>query len=350
MQANSDISIRFKQNPLLSPADLQPSTPGLEITCLLNPGVFRYDDKVWLVVRVAERPPQRPGTLSFPVLKPEGGMEVITLPTDDPDLDASDPRVINFRGADYLTTLSHLRLLSSEDGVHFREEPGYGPLWGEGVYETFGIEDCRVSQMGDDYYLTFTSVSPNGVAVGLRTTKNWQDFVHHGLIFPPHNKDCALFETKIGGKYYAFHRPSSVDIGGNYIWLASSPDAIHWGEHNLLARTRSGYWDSQRVGAGAAPIRTDRGWLAIYHGADASHRYCLGALLLDLEDPSVVIARSERPIMEPTAPYETTGFFGYVVFTNGHVVDGDRLTIYYGAADEHVCGAHFSISEILATL
>ncbi|WP_244519041.1 glycoside hydrolase family 130 protein [Parapedobacter composti] len=350
MQTRHDISTRFNENPLLSPADLQPSIPELEIACLLNPGVFRYNGKTWLIVRVAERPPQQEGTISFPVLKPEGGMEVITLPADDPSLDASDPRVVNFRGADYLTTLSHLRLLSSDDGIHFREDPGYPPLWGQGVYETFGIEDCRVSQVGSTYYLTFTSVSPNGVAVGMRSTTNWQSFESHGLIFPPHNKDCALFESKIAGKYYAFHRPSSVDIGGNYIWLASSPDAIHWGEHRLIARTRSGYWDSQRVGAGAAPIRTDRGWLAIYHGADSGHRYCLGALLLDLEDPSVVIGRSEHPIMEPTAPYETTGFFGHVVFTNGHVVDGDRLTIYYGAADEHVCGAHFSIREILATL
>jgi len=350
MPTSFDISTRFEQNPLLSPPDLQPSTPGLEIACLLNPGVFRYQGKIWLILRVAERPPQQEGRISFPVLKPEGGMEIIQLPADDPDLDASDPRVINFRGVDYLTTLSHLRLLSSEDGVLFREEPGYGPLWGQGLYETFGIEDCRVSQLDAEYYLTFTAVSPNGVAVGLRTTQNWQDFVHHGLIFPPHNKDCALFETKIGGNYYAFHRPSSVDLGGNYIWLARSPDGIHWGEHKLIARTRSNYWDSRRVGAGAAPIRTDKGWLAIYHGADANHHYCLGALLLDLEDPSIVLGRSEHPIMEPTAPYERTGFFGHVVFTNGHVVDGDRLTIYYGAADEHVCGAHFSIREILDTL
>lgn len=350
MESIHDISSRFKQNPLLSPHDLQPSTAGLEIACLLNPGVFQYDGKTWLVVRVAERPPQQEGMISFPVLKPEGGVEIIALPTNDPDLDTSDPRVINYRGADYLTTLSHLRLLSSTDGIHFHEEEGYPALWGHGRYETFGIEDCRVSLLDGTYHLTFTAVSPNGVAVALRTTTNWKDFQSHGLILPPHNKDCALFETRIGGEYYAFHRPSSVDLGGNYIWLARSPDGLHWGNHQLIARTRSGYWDSQRVGAGAAPIRTARGWLAIYHGADATNRYCLGALLLDLENPAKVLARSSHPIMEPTAPYETTGFFGHVVFTNGHTVTGDQLTIYYGAADEHVCGAQFSIREILDTL
>lgn len=106
-------------------------------------------------------------------------------------------------------------------------------------------------------------------------------------------------------------------------------------------------WDSARVGAGAAPIRTERGWLAIYHGADQSHRYCLGAFLLDFDNPAIVLGRTIDPIMVPAEPYELSGFFGLVVFTNGHVVDGDKLTIYYGAADEFVCGAVFSIAEVL---
>jgi predicted GH43/DUF377 family glycosyl hydrolase len=109
-------------------------------------------------------------------------------------------------------------------------------------------------------------------------------------------------------------------------------------------------WDSARVGGGAAPIRTSDGWLVIYHGADANNRYCLGALLLDLQSPATVIARSQQPIMEPIAEYEQVGFFGNVVFTNGHVVDGDELTIYYGASDSVICGAKFSIRQILQSL
>ena len=104
------------------------------------------------------------------------------------------------------------------------------------------------------------------------------------------------------------------------------------------------------MGAGAAPIKTEKGWLEIYHGATKNHRYCLGAVLLDLNDPTIVLARTTDPIMEPSETYEVSGFFGHVVFTNGHVVDGDTITIYYGAADEHVCGAHFSIKEIFAAL
>lgn len=345
-----DIATRFARNPLLSPADLQPSQQGLQITCLLNPGVFRYNNKTWLIVRVAERPAQKEGFISFPILTPEGKIEIKEIALDDKNLVADDPRVINYKGADYLTTLSHLRLLCSDDGINFYEPEGYPLLTGEGPLETFGIEDCRVTQLDDTYYLTFTSVSPNGVGVGMRTTKDWKHFEKHGMIFPPHNKDCAIFNEKINGLYYALHRPSSVDIGGNYIWLASSPDGIHWGDHQCLVTTRKNHWDSARIGAGASPIKTSKGWLAIYHGANSEHQYCLGAFLMDIDNPSKVIARTENPIMMPQEDYELTGFFGNVVFTNGHIVIGDEIIIYYGASDEVVCGARFSLLDILNLL
>jgi len=347
-----DIAKRFAENPLLSPADLPASTEGLEITCLLNPGVFTYQGKTWLIVRVAERPAQKDNIISFPVLTAKGSIEIIEIPKDAPELKETDARVINYKGVDYLTTLSHLRLLCSDDGVHFYEPKGYPSLVGEGILQTFGIEDCRVSLLEDIYYLTFTAVSDNGVGVGLRTTINWKNFQPHGMILPPHNKDCAIFEERINGLFYALHRPSSVDIGGNYIWLAQSPDGIHWGNHQCIVKTRRGFWDSARVGAGAAPIKTDKGWLEIYHGANEHHQYCLGAFLMELDNPSKVIARTEEPIMVPSATYETSGFFGNVVFTNGHTLhpDGDTITIYYGASDEFVCGARFSLKEIISLL
>lgn len=340
---------RFNENPILTPASIAPSREGLQIACLLNPGVFEFEGKIWLIIRVAERPVQQPATISFPVLN-EQGIEIIEISREDPQLVATDPRVIQYKGADYLTTLSHLRLMCSEDGIHFREAEGYPALYGQGVLQTFGIEDCRVSRIADTYYLTFTAVSDKGVGVALRTTKDWKHFTEHGMILPPHNKDCAIFEETIAGKYYALHRPSSVDIGGNYIWLASSPDGIHWGNHQCLAKTRPGQWDSVRIGAGAAPIKTQVGWLEIYHGANEQHQYCLGALLLDLENPAIVIARSEHPLMYPQMDYELTGFFGHVIFTNGHIVRGDEITLYYGAADEVVCAAKLSVSEILSSL
>jgi len=345
-----DIANRFPENPILKPRDIRASGPGLEVECLLNPGVFRFEGKTWLLLRVAERPKQKPGKTSFPIFTEEGELKVLEFDNADPRLDRTDPRVIRFDGVDYLTTLSHLRLVSSDDGVHFREDAAHRSIFGQGELETYGIEDCRVTQLDDVYHLTFTEVSPQGVGVGLRSTRDWWRFDHHGMIFPPHNKDCALFGERIGGKFYALHRPSSPAIGGNYIWIAESPDLVHWGNHRCLARSRPGSWDSARVGAGASPIRTSEGWLEIYHGADAQHRYCLGALLLDTAEPWKVRARSREPLMEPMADYERTGFFGNVIFTNGQCVDGDVLTMYYGASDSVICGARLSIREILRTL
>lgn len=346
----SDIAVRNKQNPILSPEMLKSSDALMIIECLLNPGVFKFNGKTWLLVRVAERTVQDEGSLSVPIYNENGKVEILNFDLKDPSLEASDARVITYDGVDYLTTISHLRLVSSTDGIHFSEDESYPSLFGEGAYESYGIEDCRVAQIDDIYYLTYTMVSPNGVGVGLRTTKDWKTFERKGMIFSPHNKDCAIFEEKINGKYYALHRPSSPQLGGNYIWLAESPDAVHWGNHKCIAKTRQGKFDSKRLGAGAAPIKTKKGWLEIYHGATEKNRYCLGALLLDLDDPTKLIARSEAPIMEPIAAYEKNGFFGNVVFTNGHRVDGDTITMYYGASDQYVCMAEFSIEDILQTL
>lgn len=343
-----DIAKRFKENPLLKPQDLPASAENLQVICLLNPDVFILNNKIYLLVRVVENVAPQDGKLFVPMRFTSDLLEIMELKLDDPDLINTDPRVINYRGLDYLTTISYLRLFSSDDGINFKPEPL--ELHGKGYAERFGIEDCRVSRIDETFYLSYTAVSDNGVAVGLRTTKDWQNFENRGLIFPPHNKDVAIFEEKINGKFYALHRPTSKNIGGNYIWLAQSPDGIHWGSHHCIVKTRANSWDSSRIGAGAAPIKTEQGWLEIYHGANEDHRYCLGAVLLDLENPAKVLARTEEPIMEPQEDYELSGFFGSVVFTNGHVVNEDELTLYYGAADEFICGARFSIKEILKHL
>jgi predicted GH43/DUF377 family glycosyl hydrolase len=345
-----DLAIRNSKNPILSPKSIKPSNSHMIVECLLNPGVFVFQNKIWLLVRVAERTVQKEGELSVPIYDDKGKVEILKFNLNNPKLNASDSRVINYDGTDYLTTISHLRLMSSDDGINFTEDQEYPSIFGEGEYESYGIEDCRVSKIAETYYLTYTMVSSNGVGVGLRTTKDWKNFHKHGMILSPHNKDCAIFEEKINDKFYALHRPSSPELGGNYIWLAESPNGIHWGNHKCIAKTRAGKFDSKRLGAGAAPIKTSKGWLEIYHGATEKNRYCLGALLLDSKDPSKVIARSEEPIMIPTTDYELNGFFGEVIFTNGHIVNGDQIQMYYGAADEFVALATFSIKQILNTL
>ncbi|MBK7407566.1 MAG: glycoside hydrolase family 130 protein [Saprospirales bacterium] len=342
---------RFDNNPILGPKDIAPSQPDFVVECVLNPGAFRFEGKTWLLLRVAERPVQKEGLVSFPVIGNDGQMKILEFKTNDPELNLSDPRKVKYKGTTYLSTISHLRLVCSNDGIHFHEPDDFpASIHGHGPLETFGIEDCRVSLIDGVYHLTYTQVSESGVGVGLMRTRDWREFSREGMIFPPHNKDCALFEEKIGGKYYCLHRPSGVDFGGNFMWISSSIDMLHWGNHQCVLHTREGWWDSARVGAGGAPIKTKDGWLEIYHGADHQHRYCLGAVLFDLEDPSNVLARTEAPIFEPDAEYEKNGFFGNVVFTNGHLVDGDKITMYYGASDEVICGVTFSVQKILAAL
>ena len=142
----SDIAKRFPENPILRPCDICPSTPGMKIQCLLNPGVFRFEGKTWLLLRVAERPEQKPGRTSFPVLDAQGTLKILEFDNADPQLNLSDPRVISYAGQDYLTTMSHLRLVASDDGVHFREPRPNPPIFGQGIWSPMALKtaaSCR---------------------------------------------------------------------------------------------------------------------------------------------------------------------------------------------------------------
>ncbi len=345
----ADLAQRFDDNPLITPQDVPPSREGLEVACVLNPGAFRFQGRTGLLMRVAERPPQKPDAVSTLIHDPESadGVRVVEAQKDDPGLSQDDPRLFFYNGIQYLTTLSHLRLAWSEDETRFQVEPAPA-LQGQGPYEVFGLEDGRVTALEGAFYVTCSAVSRNGCGVGLSRTQDFETFEPLGLALPPDNKDGALFEEKVGGRYWCLHRPMSK--WGLRIWTATSPDLRHWGDYTCIASPRPGMWDEERVGGGAAPVKTEAGWLEIYHGADRKGRYCLGALLLALDDPNCVLARSHDPIMEPNQPYEQEGFYGNCVFTNGHVVDGDTLTLYYGASDSVICGATLSIREVLDSL
>jgi len=161
----------------------------------------------------------------------------------------------------------------------------------------------------------------------------------------------TVFPEKLGGRHLCFHRPMGARFGQQNMWAAESPDLLAWGNHRFVCGCRPGMWDELKVGGGAVPIRTDRGWLSIYHGADRNQRYCLGLLLTDLEKPHRVIARSTKPILAPDEDYEKRGFFGSVVFTCGAVTDPDgKVIIYYGASDEYTCAAETTVDDLLASL
>ncbi len=342
---------RLPNNPLFTPADLSPSQPGMEILCVFNPAATLFEGRRLLLLRVAEKAVAEPGHVATPVFDPASGqVQIRQFRLDDPDLHMSDPRAFTHKGELYLTSLSHFRVATSDDGVCFRADPR--PAFFPATrYEAFGVEDARITQIDGAYYVNYTAASGLGIVTALARTADFRTFERLGIIFGPDNKDVAIFPEKIGGRYHAFHRPAVRHAGLPSIWIASSENLIDWGRHEIVVRPRSDRWDCERVGAGSAPVKTPHGWLALYHAADHATRYCLGALLLDLEEPWKVIARSDEPFFVPEALYERTGFMPDVVFHNGTVDRGDgTLELYYGGADLVTCGASVRIADLLAHL
>ena len=344
---------RFAENPLVQPADVQPSRPDLEVWRVFNAGATLYQGKTILLMRVAERPVPEKGYMSTAFLDPANPAryQILRIRLDDPDLDLADPRgVFFYKGVPYLYCVSHLRLAVSEDGRHFRvaAQPTMLP---EFDYEVYGIEDPRITFLDGYYYINYSAIAPTGVTTCLARTKDFVAFEKLGIIFAPDNKDIAIFPEKVGGQYVCLHRPSMKQIGTPALWLACSNDLLTWGHHRFVMGPRPGAWDSERVGCGAAPLKTPAGWLEIYHGCNQSIRYCSAAVLLELERPWRVLARSQEPFLAPQAPYEMRGFLPNVIFHNGLVErGGGQVDLYYGAADTTVCGARMDVEAVLRSL
>jgi len=262
--------VRHPHNPLIVPAMVKPSRPDFEVIGAFNAGATLYEGEVLLLVRVAERPAALPdGWVRCPYYTPEGELEVRHVARADPAWDASDPRLARNRatGELLLTSVSHLRLARSRDGVHF-SVAGQPWLTPAPPYESFGLEDPRITRLGGMYYVNYTAVSPHGIATALISTPDFVHITRHGIIFPPDNRDVTLFPEQVGSRYICYHRPMPGMFRRMSIWLATSPDLHHWGDSRLVLGGRQGQWDAGRVGGGAPPILTERGWLAIYHGAD----------------------------------------------------------------------------------
>lgn len=345
---------RYEENPLVAPADITPHRKGFEVLGAFNAGIAMYKEETIMLLRVAERPISLDeNTIKSPVYNVKTKeLEILEFHKDDPSYDFSDPRIIREQGKEkfkYLTSISYLRIARSKDGRNFTidDEPFIYP---SNELETFGIEDPRITQMGDTYYIYFSAISPIGVGEVLVSTKDFISHEHHGMIFCPENKDVLIFPEKINGKYYALHRPVPNSNGSPEIWIAESDNLLYWGNHKHLIGLRDEMWDNGRIGGGAVPIKTEKGWLELYHGASKENRYCMGAVLLDLNDPAKVIARSHQPILEPEADYEVEGFFGNVVFSCGVILEGDVVKMYYGVADTSMACAELSLKEILDSL
>ncbi|HEY6960215.1 MAG TPA: glycosidase [Candidatus Limnocylindria bacterium] len=386
----TDLASRVGGGPLLTPRDVPSIQEGFEVQAVLNPAAARVGDETVLLMRVAQRPrtdidpPSDARTLDLSgshqkltalppgyhkedvipiaVADPESVALrhiAVYLPRDLPGLDTSDPRGVTFRSPKlgrpitFLTQVSHLRCARSRDGVHFTvdDRPAIAPST---HFEEYGCEDARATFIDGVWHITYVAVSRVGIMPSLALTRDFASFDKRGGLLVPDNKDVVLFPFRSGGRYTALTRPMPSSFGHVLgIWLRFPANGLPWGGHQPLVLPREGHWDERQTGAGTVPIRCRAGWLEIYHGVDAQNTYALGAVLLDGDDPRVVLARSAEPILRPEAPYERAGLLSNVVFTCGHVPlddEGDRIRVFYGAADSVIAAADFSVREILDSL
>ena len=348
---------RHTSNPLIKPLDIKPLYTNFKVDSVFNAGAVMFGGDVLLLLRVAESlKVENSDDLSIPVLEKDGDNHSLVIKTFNTKTDASiydfsDSRSIRAKDSNgnrktkYLTSLSHLRIARSKDGINFSiEDKAF--IFPNKKYETWGIEDPRITKIENDDYINYTGVSQYGACTVLAKTSDFKTYERLGVIFPPENKDVTIFPEKINGLYYAYHRPVPKAIGNPDIWTATSPDLINWGNHNHFMGITEDGWESGRIGGGAPPFKTGKGWIHIYHAADKNDRYCLGAFITELDDPTKLIAKTKQPILEPEKDYELKGFFNKVVFTCGLIVEENRVKIYYGAADKYIALAEIDINDL----
>ncbi|MBN1794376.1 MAG: glycoside hydrolase family 130 protein [Candidatus Omnitrophica bacterium] len=242
----------------------------------------------------------------------------------------------------------------SDDGIHFnlRKEPIKMPVDNPAFLEYTGgmYYDPRVTCIEGTYYLVFACHSGHTCRLGLMKSKDLEQFEWMGFISSVDNRNGVLFPEKINGRYARLDRPNTSD-GRAYTWVSYSPDLLYWGDSRHVLMTQD-EWGWKKNGPAAVPIKTDKGWLVIYHAVNvmcgAQYVYHLGVAMLDLKDPSKVLARAKAPILSPETPYERVGLAYSVVFSAGAVVeDSGEVKIYYGGADTVQCLATARLEDLI---
>jgi predicted GH43/DUF377 family glycosyl hydrolase len=257
---------------------------------------------------------------------------------------------------------SHLRtgrsvigLARSSDGFKFiaDPEPFLAPdrkgRFAE--HEEYGVEDPRVTKLGDDYLITYSAYSRSGVRIALAKTTDFARVDRVALITQADSRNAVIFPEKFEGLYARLDRPHS-EISAWSIWISYSPDLRFWGDSELVMKPMEYHWDEMKIGPGAPPIRTDEGWLSIYHGVFptmAGAVYRLGVALHDLQNPAKVIGVGDSWILQPEDPWEVTGYVPNVVFCCGAVPETDgTVKIYWGGADTVMCVGEAEIADLVA--
>ncbi len=281
--------------------------------------------------------------------------------------------------------LIHLGLAVSTDGLHFKRASSR-PVLSPGSIGLDGgcIEDPRIVKIGEWYYVTYASrpfppgqywiqtpdkvvppdmppdapwhLKTNATATYLAMTKDFKNWIRAGRMTDPEvdDRDVYIFPEKIGGKYWMLHRPmnwAGPEYGTDYpaMWISSGTDLLCWENPKLLAKAEYS-WENRKIGGNTPPIKTRLGWLTLYHAVGTDKLYRLGAMILDLQDPTVVRYRTRDWILQPEMPYEFEGFYRGVCFPCGKVIINETLFVYYGGADKYVGVATCKMPDLLAYL
>lgn len=325
---------RAKENPILKPN----SSNSWEELCVLNPAViFNEDDnKFYMFYRAA----------------------------------ANDKK----------HTIS-LGLATSSDGIHFERYSNEPILKGEeGGCDEGGIEDPRIVKMGDYYYLTYASrmfhpgqywrddkeyfgfkpeygplsLINNNTLTHLAISKDLIHWKKLGRITDPRfdDRDVVIFPEKINGKFVMLSR-GMERCGKGYknenpaIYISYSSDLQIFDNYKLLMKGETD-WEGFKIGASCPPIKTEEGWLLIYHGVSkADSKYRVGVVLLDLNKPEKILKRTKHFIFEPEEDFETNGYYSGCVFPTGIVNRDGKLFIYYGAGDKVIGVATCALNELI---
>lgn len=258
-----------------------------------------------------------------------------------------------FRG-EQVNGIPYIYLGRSEDGIHWNFDKDKIPFVnekGEPFMPVYAY-DPRLVKVEDTYYIIWCQ-DFYGASIGIAKTTDFKTFVRIENPFIPFNRNAVLFPRKINGLYTLLSRPSdSGHTPFGDIFLSQSPDMEFWGRHRHVMSKGSNWWESVKIGGGAAPIETSEGWLLFYHGVTGTCNgfvYSIGGALLDKDEPSKVLYRCGNFLLTPEKWYEERGFVPNVCFPCATLQDADtgRIALYYGCADSYVGLAFTTVDEVV---
>lgn len=257
-----------------------------------------------------------------------------------------------FRGEER-SGIPHIYLGHSKDALRWDFEPDRIAFTDENGNPFMPIYayDPRLVRVEDTYYIIWCQ-DGYGAAIGMAETKDFKAFKRLENPFLPYNRNAVLFPRKINGNFVMLSRPcDNAHTAFGDIFLSESKDMEFWGRHRHVMGKSESWWENLKIGAGAAPIETDKGWLIFYHGVTNTcngYVYSIGAAILDISEPSKVLHRCANYLLSPEEWYEERGFVPNVCFPCAALTDADtgRIAVYYGCADSYVGVAFTTVEEV----